>query len=83
MDEENPNALTKVHFFGGHADGAEHDFHMPPHTHDVPTKAGARHIKGKPFTRYIHSEVWTAALGKWTMIPEGYPGKPPREKAAA
>ena len=83
MDNENPDEKTTVHFYGGHADGGEAEFHMPPQSFDAPTKEGMRHPKGQAYTRYVHSDAWSHALGKWTMIPQGFPGKPPREKAAA
>lgn len=83
MDAAQPIELTQVHFYGGHMDGKTRDFNMPPQHFDYPTGEGMKEGPKGPFTRYVYSDAWTHHLGKWTMIPEDFPGKPPREKAAA
>ena len=75
----------EVHFYGGHADGLDREFEgiMGPTTCKVATGEGMRHPEAGPFTPYRHSLEWSAHLGRHVMTPVGWPGKPPREKAAA
>lgn len=71
---------TEIHFFGGHADGTERTVVGTITEYDFPTDPGNRHPRKKPFTRYQHSELWSGYFGRSTFVPEGFPGKPPREK---
>lgn len=74
---------THVHFYAGHADGITLSMPEVPKVHDFPTAKGDRCPQGKPFTRYVHSEIWSAHFERPTLIPSGYPGKPPKQKQAA
>jgi|GEM_PF-3554412 len=78
--------IIEVHFYGGHADGLTREFEgsLAPTTCKVATRDGHRHPPAGPFTAYVHSKEWTAHFeGRHTLIPVGFPGKPPRERAAA
>lgn len=93
MDSTN-EPISTVHLYAGPCDGMSilaHDLNTTFNVqHSIVINGDESYISpsskpGQEVRRWVyqHSPEWSAYFGKRTAVSAGFPGKPPREKAAA